>query len=232
MKLVRSLFAAFAVAVPVSAGFAATQHSLDISHITAVRITGAASHIALSTTRGNYQASIGTRHTGWFSWWYSSWFFNDCSTTSRMWLNGMTLRIQVTPQSPSSNCTVEIQAWLPAGIDVSITQSAADVQMHGHYASIRVRGEAANFSLTGDVAELVLHGRALHARLRYTRVRHDESLRIDANSLAADISFPRGTRISYDVRAHSALVDSALSNTPGAQPAIAITADYVMATIR
>ena len=232
MKLVRSLFAAFALAVPVSASFAATQHSLDISHITAVRITGVASHIALSTTTGNYQASIGTRHTGWFSWWYSSWFFNDCSTTSRMWLNGTTLRIQVTPQSPSSNCTVEIQARLPAGIGVSITQSAADVQMHGNYASIRVRGEAANFSLHGDVGELILHGRALHAQLRYSRVRRDESVRIDANSLAVDISFPRGTRISYDVRAHAALVNSALANTPGAQPAIAITGDYVMATIR
>ena len=233
MKRSPTLLAVCAAAALLGPGSAAAQHDLDVSRVTAVRVTGAASHIDLSASAtGTYRASLGARHLGWLSWWYSSWFFNACSTTSRMWLRGTTLHIDVTPQPFSSDCTVVIRAHLPANVGVSITQAAVDAHLHGDFSSIRLDGAAANFTFAGDLRDLDLHSRAMHARLKFVRVRRNETLRIDAKSLAADIAFPRGTRISYDVRADAALVNSSLGNTPGAKPAIAITGDYVMATIR
>jgi hypothetical protein len=88
------------------------ENQLDLSSATAVLITGEASTIDLTTLDAPYVAAIDTRRSGWFSLWNSIWSDSDCHSSSRMRLDGATLRVEVSPSSwfGASDCVVAIHA--------------------------------------------------------------------------------------------------------------------------
>lgn len=209
--------------------------SLDVSNVTVVRIVGEASAIALTTTEGGpFVATLSGKRTGWFANWYSSWFYNDCRTSSRMGIEGTTLTVEARPSSwlEPSNCQVELNANVAKGTSVAIEQAASQVRLTGDFSDLSLDTKAADFTLDGHAASVRLNSDALRSHLVFSRTQGNETIAIVAHSLDTSFGFVPGTQISYDVDANAAMVDSALPNTAGARPSIAIQGEYVRAAIR
>lgn len=221
------------LAVASAAAAAPGAAPLDLSRVTAVRITGGASRITLETAPGGpYAASVGDRHRSWLSFWYSGWFFDGCRNTGSLRLAGTTLVVEVPPQPWLSlaDCRVAVRARLPEGIAVAIAQDASDARLSGRFSAVTLDNGAADIALRGTAGEVRLGATAMRARLDFGGP--VGRVAIAAQSLDAELSFVPGTEVSYEVRALAALVDSALPDTPGAATAIAISGDYVLARIR
>lgn len=208
---------------------------LETVSVTAVAITGEASSIVLSTrTDRPYRATIDGRRRGWFASWYSSWFFEDCSGTAAMRIDGTTLRVDVSDGGwfDTSDCAVEVEANVPAGAVVSVEQSAFVANLSGRFGGIALAGKAIDAAIEGAARDIDIDGDAVRARIAFDTANGAETVSIDADALDADLSFGEGAAISYRVEATTALVDSALANTPGAKPAVSIKGKFVRATIR
>jgi len=252
MKPRRSSRVILAVALAAAVVFAATRGrtgsaaasldaaSLDTTDVTRVEVTGESSSLKLTTAADMpYRAIAEGRRSGWFSRWYSSWFFDDCPSSTDMRIEGSTLRVDVRPpawSSPTwfglSDCVNEIRINLPKEGTVAIRQQATQVRLTGDYAAIALAARAADVALDGHATTIDLRGTAMRAHIAFDAVRQDETITIAAQSLDTDLDFRKAGPISYTVAAKAALVDSALANTPGAKPALSIEADYVRATIR
>lgn len=209
--------------------------SLDVSGVTAVRIVGEASAIALTTAEGEpFVATLGGKRTGWFANWYSNWFYNDCRTSSRMDVEGTTLTVEARPSSwlEPSDCRVELAANVAKGVSVAVEQAASQVRLAGDFSALSLDAKAADFALDGHAVSIRLKGDALRSTLAFDRTDGNETIAVDAHSLDLSLGFAPGTRISYDVDAKAAMVDSALPNTAGAKPSIAIKGEFVRAAIR
>ena len=209
--------------------------SLDVSSVTAIRIMGEASAIHMTTAKsGPLVATLGGKRTGWFANWYSSWFYNDCRMSSRMFIEGTTLTVEARPSSwlEPSDCRVELKANVAKGISVAIEQAASQVRLVGDFSALSLDTKAADFTLDGHAASVRLNGDALHSHLAFDRTEGNETIAIVAHSVDTSFGFARGTRISYEVDADAAMVDSALPNTIGARPSIAIKGEFVRAAIR
>lgn len=208
---------------------------LDLSNVTAIRITGEASSISLTTTESEpYQATLGGTRSGWFAKWYSSWFYTDCRTSSRMHIENTTLYVEASPTSwlEPSDCKVEFKASVRKETSVTIEQAASKVDLTGDYSAISLDNKAADFTLNGYARSVDLRGDALRSHLRFERASKGEAIRIAGNSLDASLTFTSGTQIRYRVDALAAMVDSALPNTPQADTSVEIKGQYVRATIR
>ena len=208
---------------------------LDLSAVTAVRITGEAGSVALTTIEGDApQARLGARRVGWFATWMSSWFYGDCRSESRMAIEGATLTVEMRPGSwlEPSDCRVELTANLRRGAAVTVEQRASQVRLDGEFSAFSLDAKAADVTLDGHAASVSLSGEAMRSHLTFDRTEGNETIAMKARSLDTYLGFAPGTAISYGVKAGAALVDSALPDTPGSRPSIAITGDYVRATIR
>lgn len=209
--------------------------SLDLSSVTAIRITGEAGAIALTTVESEgLGARLSARRSGWFANWTSSWFYDDCRTASHMAIEGTTLTVDMRATSwlDPSECQVELTANLRKGIAVAIDQMASQVRLKGDFAALSLNAKAADLTFEGHAGSLDLRGEAMRSHLTFARTDGNETIAIHARSLDTRLAFAPGTKISYTVKATAALVDSALPDTPGAEPRIAITGDYVRTTIR
>ncbi len=209
--------------------------SLDVSSVIAIRIVGEASAISLTTSEGGpFVATLSGKRTGWFANWYSSWFYNDCHTSSRMGIEGTTLTVEARPSSwlEPSDCKVELKANVAKGVSVSIEQAASQVWLVGDFSALSLDNKAADFTLDGHAMSVRLNSDALRSHLAFERTEGNETIAIVAHSLDTSFGFTPGTQISYDVDANAAMVDSALPNTTGAKPSIAIKGEYVRAAIR
>lgn len=208
--------------------------ALDTAAVTAVAITGEASSIALSARAdAPYRATVDGHRTGWFAGWYSGWFFGDCSSTTSMRLDGATLRIDVADGTwlDTSDCTVAIEANVPAGAVVSVDQPAFMANLNGLFGGISLSGNAIDAAIDGTAHDIEISGAAVRAKLVAAPNTPMENVRIEGEALDADLRFGGGT-ISYKVEAMASFVDSALDNTPGAKPAVLIKGKFVRASIR
>lgn len=208
---------------------------LDLSGVTLVRITGEAGAIALTTVESEtLSAKLSARRSGWFANWTSSWFYDDCRMASHMAIEGSMLVIdmQSTSWLDPSECRVELTANLRKGIAVAIDQVASQVRLDGEFAALSLQAKALDLTFEGHAGSLDLHGEAMRSHLTFDRTDGNETIAINARSLDTSLAFAPGTKISYAVKATAALVNSALPDTPGAEPRVMITGDYVRATIR
>jgi hypothetical protein len=208
---------------------------MDVSMVTMIKVTGDASSINLTTTETSpYAATIDGRRTGWFARWYSSWFFDDCRTSSRMRIDGATLVVDVAASSwlDVSDCTAEIKANVRKETAVSIQQAASQVKLAGDFSSIALDNKAADITLDGHAGSIMIAGDAIKAHLAFDKVQQNEIVELNAKALDVYLGFGKDTPISYSIEATASMVDSALANEPNAKPAISITGEFVRATIR
>jgi hypothetical protein len=207
----------------------------DLSAVRAVAIKGDASAIRITTRSDRpYAATLGARRKGWFSSWYSSWFFADCREASGMRLEGPVLRIEVAASQwlDPSDCTIEVEANVPAGSAVRVDQNAFTAQLKGYFSEIAVAGNAADVSLDGHASTVEIRADAVRASLAYDRVEQDESVRIDARAIDVYLGFGQSAAIDYSVRAKASWVDSLHPSVPGSRPSVEIDGDFVRARIR
>ncbi|UDF29607.1 UNVERIFIED_ORG: hypothetical protein LHK14_19165 [Roseateles sp. XES5] len=208
---------------------------LNLSSVTAVTITGEASSIALTTTEDEpYQATLGGVRSGWFAKWYSSWFYTDCRTSSRMRIENTTLHVDAGSVSwlEPSDCKVEFKANVRKGTSISIEQAASQVSLAGDFSMVSLDNKAADVTLNGYAESIELRGDAIRSHLTYRQTRNSETIEITGRALDTYLGFVSGTQISYKVDAVAAMVDSSLPNTTDAKPSVTIKGQYVRATIR
>jgi hypothetical protein len=212
---------------------------VDLTGVTQLSVTGAASDISISTRGDGAREAVlsGTRH-GWGAIWRSGWFAGDCAGQARMTRDGATLTVDMGDRggffgwNDWDECTLTFTAELSPEARVSIRQNAARMQLSGDFAAIDVESDAGDFAFTGHAATVAVSGAALRAKLAFERVMNTEEIRISGKMLDASLRFLTPTPISYGVDAVASYVDSALPNTPGAKPSISIRGEMVHATIR
>ncbi|WP_157961416.1 hypothetical protein [Microvirga flavescens] len=221
-----------ASSTPAKAG--TIRQPIDLSNVSAVAITGNASSIRLTTDEGPYQATLAGRHSGWFARWSSSWFPNECRTSSRMWVDGSTLFVEADSSQwlDTSDCVVEIKANVRKETAVSIEQAASQARLSGDFSSIALDNKAADISFDGHARNVSVRGGAIKARFSFDEIRQNETITVDAYALDVLLGFGRTTPISYTVEAKASLVDSSLANSPGAKPSVSIKSDYARVRIR
>ncbi len=209
--------------------------TLDVSAIRSVVITGDASSIRITTDAGEpYQAETRGRRDGWFSRWYSSWFFNGCEDQSRMRIDGTTLNIAVasTRWFDLSDCSPEVSANIPAGGSVEIDQQAVMARLEGDFARLGLTSKAADLTLSGHASTVKIDSAALRAHLVYDMLRDDETIDVTAHSVDSYLDFGKPVPVDYTVTANASLIDSARPSVAGAKPAVTIKAEYARTTIR
>jgi hypothetical protein len=212
---------------------------IDLSGVTRLSVTGAASDITISTRGDGAREAVlsGTRH-GWGAIWRSGWFAGDCAGQARMTRDGDTLRVDMGDRggffgwNDWDDCTLTFKAELSPEARVSIRQNAARIQLSGDFAAVDVYSDAGDFALVGHATRIAVEGAALRAKLTFERVMQNETVLVSGKMLDASIRFLVPTPISYGIEAVASYVDSALPNTPGAKPDITIRGEMVHATIR
>jgi hypothetical protein len=212
---------------------------INLSGVTRLEVTGAASDITISTRDdGTRQATLsGTRH-GWGALFRSAWFASGCTAQGRMVRDGTVLTVDMGDRggffgwNDWDDCTLMLDATLAPEAAVSISQNAARMRLDGDFSAVDVASDAGDFALAGHATRVAVEGAALRARLTFDRVMQDETVLVAGTMLDASIRFLVPTAISYGVDAVASYVDSALANTPGAKPDITIRGEMVHATIR
>ncbi|WP_245137696.1 hypothetical protein [Peteryoungia algae] len=212
---------------------------VDLSGVTQLSVTGAASDITISTRGdGARQATLSGTRRGWGAIWRSGWFAGDCAGRARMTRDGDRLTVDMGDRSGFfgwndwDDCTLTLEATLAPDASVSITQNAARMRLDGDFSQVDVRSDAGDFALAGHATQVAVEGAALRAKLTFDRVVQDEMVLLSGKMLDATLRFLVPTTISYAVEAVASYVDSALPNTPGARPDITIRGEMVHATIR
>lgn len=212
-----------------------TEPALDLSAVTAIRITGDASAIDLTTRDGEpYTVTLGGKRSGWFAHWTSIWSNTDCRTESRMSVKDTTLFVDASTSSwlDTAACRVELRGNVREEVSVSIEQAASQVKLVGDFSAIALDNKAADVTLEGHAGSVQLKAAALRSHLNFKRTEANETVLIAAVSQDSYLSFAADTAISYSVEAKAAMVDSALPNAVGARPWVVLRGDYVRATIR
>lgn len=212
-----------------------TPPSVDTRAATSVEITGDASTVTISTNADlPYAARLSGRRSGWFVRWYSSWAASDCEDGGTIRLDAAVLRIEIAQASwfDLGDCITEVHANIPAESAVSIDQKALQARLKGQFSSVTIDSAEADVELDGHATKIMLSGNAMRAHLTFDQTRHDETIDIKAKALDAYLAFAQETKISYAIKARASFVDSALLNSVGAKPRIAIDGDFVRATIR
>ncbi len=212
-----------------------TGEALDVSAIRSVVISGDASSIKISTKPNEpYRAETRGRRDGWFSRWYSSWFFNGCQDQSRMQIEGTTLRIAVASSKwfDLSDCSPEVLANIPPGGAVRVDQQAVMARFDGDFASLGLAAKAADITLQGHVSSVSIDSAAVRAHLVYDRLTADETVAVIAHSIDSYFDFGKDVPVDYTVTAKASLIDSARPSVAGAKPVVTIKAEYARTTIR
>lgn len=211
---------------------------VDLTGVTRLAVTGAASDILVSTRGDGARQAVlsGTRH-GWGAIWRSGWFGDNCAGGARMTRDGDTLTVDMGERggffgwSDRDDCTLSLTAQLAPEAMISIRQNAARIRLSGDFSAIDVDSDAGDFTFSGHAASVAATGAALRANLAFERVLNTEEIRISGKMLDATVRFLTPTAISYGVEAIASYVDSALANTPGARPDIRIRGEMVRVRI-
>ena len=209
------------------------------SSITQVRKHGAAGVAHISTRAdGPFGAQLNTRSVGWGRFWRSAWASETCTELGTLEVEGSTLHVTMPSQAHGwgwwgePECTPELQAQLPQGISVEVSQQASRLVLDGDFATVAIESRAGDVALRGHASALTLSGSALRAQVEYTQVRRNETIAFQGQAMDIDLQMPPATPIHYQVEAHASLINSSLPNTPGALPSITVRGDMVRATIR
>ncbi|WP_425105020.1 hypothetical protein [Ancylobacter sp.] len=229
----KTLFLVLAVLLAGGVFARADDRRLDLSGIERVEIAGDAALVRLTARPGEgTQARLTERRTGWFARWYSSWFFNDCRTDSRLWVEGTVLHVEAHNPSllESSDCAVELTASLPPEVSVAITLAAMDARLEGRFAALDTQTRAGDLTLTGAVERIDLRGAALRARLDLSDAPRRVNLAVGA--LDADITLPAQASVGWQVDAKAALVDTARANDRDGATQLRVSADFLRLAIR
>lgn len=208
---------------------------IDITGVTAIVASGEASAIELtSDERLPYSASVESRRSGWFAPFYSSWFYSDCVSQTRMRVEGTTLYVDVAaPSWPElEECKTQLRANLKQGASVSIEQPAFQAKLEGEFSRVALKGKAADVSIDGHVGQVRLDVEALRARLIYGKTLKSETVEISGKALDIHLGFDAASLIDYQVTATASWVDSSRTAIPGAKPQVRIKGEMVRATIR
>ncbi|CAN7208292.1 MULTISPECIES: hypothetical protein [Ensifer] len=208
---------------------------IDITGVTAIVATGDASAIELTSDETlPFSASVESRRSGWFAPFYSSWFYSDCVSETRMRVEGSTLYIVVAaPSWPElEECRTAFRANLKKGASISVEQPAFQAALEGEFSSVALKGKAADVSIEGHVGQVRLDVDALRARLIYEKTSQSETVEISGKALDIHLGFDAASFIDYRVMATASWVDSSRTAIPGARPLICIKGEMVRATIR
>ncbi|MGF6172462.1 hypothetical protein [Ensifer sp. 4252] len=208
---------------------------IDITSVTAIVATGDASAIELTSNDAlPYNASVESRRSGWFAAFYSSWFYSDCLTETRMRVEGSTLYVDVAaPSWPElKECKTELRANLKKGASISVQQPAFQATLQGEFSSVALKGKAADVSIEGHVGQVRLDVDALRVRLIYEKTRQSETVEISGKALDIHLGFDAASFIDYRVTATASWIDSSRTAIPGAKPQVRIEGEMVRATIR
>lgn len=207
-----------------------SEKNLDVSGVTAVVISGNSSSVHLTTlTEAAYRASISSRRSGWFSW-----FFSGCRKGGEMRVENGTLFIDVASSfwTDRSDCTVEISANIPSGSSILIDQIALMAKLDGDFSSIAIATKAGDVALKGHASSVSVKGEAIKARLVFDRVEKTKNIDFDARALDVYLGIGQDVPISYSIAAKASLTDISLANAPNSKSTIGIKGDYVRLTIR
>jgi hypothetical protein len=230
----KTLFLALAV-LPVGAALArADDTRLDLSRVERVEISGDAATVTLTARPGGaLQARLEERRSGWFTRWYSSWFYNDCRTSSRMWVEGAVLRVEARTPSmfEASDCVVELTANLPPDVSVRIDLAAVQARLDGRFLALDTEVRAGDVGVAGSVERVDLRGAALRAQLDLSEAA-PRAVNLAVGSLDAQITLPARATVGWQVDAKAALVDTARANDRDGQTQIRVRADFLRLSIR
>lgn len=213
---------------------------LDISGVTAVAISGDASSVSITTAPDEpYRARLAGHRSGWFARWISGWAYDDCSAASRMSIEGTLLRIDVGQSTGfgTADCRYDINLNVRKQTAAAIDQQAMRANLSGDFSTLTVTAKAADISFSGHAETISLQSDALRAALVFKPAAQEDTelkevVRIDAKMLEADLDFSAAPLLAYIVTAKAALVDTSRKSTAGGNPSLAITGDFVHATIR
>lgn len=209
--------------------------ALDVASIRAVKITGDASRIRVTTDSARPQlAQLGAIRQHALFHWTSGWFGNDCTVASRMHAEDGTLFIEAADSSwfGFSDCTPTIALNLAAGTALSVNQHAAEIRTNGQFSDVRFKGHAADFALEGQARSVALSADAIQATLIFDHPEKTESVDLSSEALDATVQFGPGVAVDYRIDAKASWVDTQQASTPGAQPRVRVTGKYVRFTLR
>ncbi len=225
------------IAVWITLGDTATRADapLDISAITAVAISGEASSVDITTAPDQpYQASLTRHREGWFARWNSIWSYDDCSDSSRMRIEGSLLRIDagLSAWFGMSDCRYEIRLNVRKDIAVAIHQQALSTRLSGEFSAVTIDAKAADIAISGHAGTIALNSDALRVNIVLTATGQPEAVTVNARMLEADLDFAAAPALAYSVTGKASFVDAARPSVPGAPVSLAITSEFVHATIR
>lgn len=229
----KTLFLALAVLLVGTALSRADDARLDLSHVERVEISGDAASVRLTARPGGpFQARLVERRSGWFTRWYSSWFYNDCRTSSRMWVEGAVLRVEARTPSmfEASDCVVELTADLPPDVSVRIDLAAVQARLDGAFAAFDTQARAGDISVVGTVERVDLRGTALRAQLDLSETA-PRAVNLAVGSLDAEVTLPARATVGWQVDAKAALVDTARANDRDGATQIRVSADFLRLSI-
>lgn len=125
-----------------------------------------------------------------------------------------------------------MQINLPRNSDVTIDQPAFKADFQGQFATVSMNTRAADITLQGTARSVKIRGDAFRTQLRFEDDSKPERIDIAGRALDTSISFPNGTKISYQILSKASLLDTKLPNTTGAKPEILISGDYARTEIK
>lgn len=210
---------------------AAADRVVDTTGVNSVEISGDASTTRLSSNETQaLSASMTAKPSGWLS----GWFYNDCKPTGDMIVAGNKLIIKTLNSNWTDigDCVTDLQINLPRNSDVTIDQPAFKADFQGQFATVSMNTRAADITLQGTARSVKIRGDAFRTQLRFEDDSKPERIDIAGRALDTSISFPNGTKISYQILSKASLLDTKLPNTTGAKPEILISGDYARTEIK
>ncbi len=208
---------------------------LDISVITAVAIGGEASSIDITTAPNRpYLATLIRRRSGWFARWNSIWSYDDCSSSSRMWIEGTLLHIDVGSSSwfGVSDCSYDINLNVKKDAAVAIHEQALSARLTGQFSAVTIESKAADVALSGHAETISVNSDALRLGIVLDSPGTAQAVTVNARMLEADLDFSAAPHLAYAVTAKASFVDTSRLSTPGAPVSLTIAGELVHATIR
>ncbi|WFS00974.1 hypothetical protein [Rhizobium tumorigenes] len=208
---------------------------LDISGITAVAIGGEASSLDITTAPDRpYLATLIRRRSGWFARWNSIWSYDDCSSSSRMWIEGTLLHIDVGLPTwfGVSDCSYDINLNVKKDAAVAIHQQALSARLTGQFSAVTIESKAADVVLSGYAETISVNSDALRLGIVLDSPGTAQAVTVNARMLEADLDFSAAPQLAYAVTAKASFVDTSRLSTPGAPVRLTIAGELVHATIR
>lgn len=227
--------AALIVAAYAASSDATEGPTMDLAGVRAVKITGDASSIRVTTDDAQpLRAILGARRQGSLFNWTSGWFGNDCPVESRMRLDSGTLLVEAADSSwfGFSDCAPVITLNLAGGASLEVEQHAAEIRATGQFSDFRFTGHAGDVRLDGHARAVALSADALETSLSFDHVEKTETVDLSSQALDASVRFGDGVAVDYRVDAKASMVDAPQASTPGVMPRVRVVGKFVRFSLR